>query len=99
MPFTGRQLYNKNISFDFGRCPSRAMFPLAFDLLGKEMPSAFILISTDFYVFPVKRQDVFGSAGQPESLIDRVVGMDEAPESYRAFEKGEVGKIIFDLWK
>ncbi|KAJ7081362.1 chaperonin 10-like protein [Mycena belliarum] len=34
MPFTGRQLYNKNVSFDFGRCPARAMFPLAFDLLG-----------------------------------------------------------------
>ncbi|KAJ7164748.1 chaperonin 10-like protein [Mycena crocata] len=35
MPFTGRQLYNKNVSFDFGRCPARAMFPLAFDLLVK----------------------------------------------------------------
>lgn len=34
MPFTGRQLYNKNVSFDFGRCPARAMFPMAFDLLG-----------------------------------------------------------------
>jgi threonine dehydrogenase-like Zn-dependent dehydrogenase len=47
----------------------------------------------------VKRQDVFGSAGQPESLVDMVVGMDQAPESYRAFEKGEVGKVIFDPWK
>ncbi|KAJ7857774.1 chaperonin 10-like protein [Mycena leptocephala] len=35
MPFTGRQLYNKNVSFDFGRCPARAMFPMAFDLLVK----------------------------------------------------------------
>jgi threonine dehydrogenase-like Zn-dependent dehydrogenase len=33
MPFTGRQLYNKNVSFDFGRCPARAMFPMAFELL------------------------------------------------------------------
>lgn len=80
VPFTGRQLYNKNVSFDFGRCPSRAMFPLAFDLL-------------------VKRQDVFGGVGQPESLIDRVVSVDQAPESYRAFEKGEVGKVVFDPWK
>jgi threonine dehydrogenase-like Zn-dependent dehydrogenase len=34
IPFQGRQLYNKNVSFDFGRCPARAMFPMAFDLLG-----------------------------------------------------------------
>jgi threonine dehydrogenase-like Zn-dependent dehydrogenase len=35
VPFTGRQLYNKNVSFDFGRCPAHAMFPLAFELLVK----------------------------------------------------------------
>ncbi|RDB17970.1 putative zinc-type alcohol dehydrogenase-like protein YbdR [Hypsizygus marmoreus] len=80
MPFTGRQLYNKNVSFDFGRCPARAMFPPAFDLL-------------------VKRQDVFGGVGQPASLIDRIVNFEEATESYRAFDKGEVGKVIFSPWK
>lgn len=53
----------------------------------------------DAYPFPVKRQDVFGGIGQPESLIDRVVDIDKAAESYRAFEKGEVGKTIFDPWK
>ncbi|KJA17432.1 hypothetical protein HYPSUDRAFT_46363 [Hypholoma sublateritium FD-334 SS-4] len=35
LPLTGRQCYNKNVSLDFGRCPARAMFPLAFDLLVK----------------------------------------------------------------
>lgn len=80
LPFTGRQCYNKNVSLDFGRCPARAMFPLAFDLL-------------------VKRQDVFGSIGEPASLIDRVVDFTEAADSYRAFDKGEVGKVIFDPWK
>ncbi|KAJ7291261.1 chaperonin 10-like protein [Mycena rebaudengoi] len=35
LPFTGRQLYNKNVSLCFGRCPARAMFPMAFDLLVK----------------------------------------------------------------
>ncbi|KAF9463023.1 alcohol dehydrogenase [Collybia nuda] len=80
LPFTGRQAYNKNVSFDFGRCPARAMFPMAFDLL-------------------VKRQDVFGGVGRPESLIDKLVDFDSAAESYRAFEKGEVGKVIFDPWK
>lgn len=34
LPFVGREVYNKNVSLDFGRCPARAMFPLAFDLLG-----------------------------------------------------------------
>ncbi|KAJ7457665.1 chaperonin 10-like protein [Mycena galericulata] len=80
MPFTGRQLYNKNVSFDFGRCPARAMFPMAFDLL-------------------VKRQDVFGGVGGIESLVDRIVGFNEAPEMYRAFDQNKVGKVVFDMWK
>ncbi|KXN88160.1 S-(hydroxymethyl)glutathione dehydrogenase [Leucoagaricus sp. SymC.cos] len=80
LPVTGRQLYNKNVSLDFGRCPARAMFPPAFDLL-------------------VKRQDVFGKVGEPASLIDRIVGFDLAAESYRAFDKGEIGKVIFNPWK
>ncbi|KAG6831950.1 hypothetical protein H0H92_006551 [Tricholoma furcatifolium] len=79
VPFTGRQLYNKNVSLDFGRCPARAMFPAAFDLL-------------------VKRQDVFGPVGESASLVDRVVSFDTAAETYRAFEKGEIGKAIFSPW-
>ncbi|KAG5648439.1 hypothetical protein DXG03_005013 [Asterophora parasitica] len=79
LPLTGGQLYDKNVSLDFGRCPSRAMFPLAFDLL-------------------VKRQDVFGGVGTPASLIDRVVGFEEATDIYRAFDKGDVGKVIFNPW-
>ncbi|KAI0822870.1 chaperonin 10-like protein [Trametes gibbosa] len=35
MPFTGRDVYNKNVSFDFGRCPVRAMFPIALEILLK----------------------------------------------------------------
>ncbi|PPQ77465.1 hypothetical protein CVT25_011335 [Psilocybe cyanescens] len=80
LPLTGSQLYNKNVSLDFGRCPARAMFPPAFDLL-------------------VKRQDVFGGVGETASLIDKIVSFDEAVESYRAFDKGEVGKVVFDPWK
>ncbi|KAF9496077.1 hypothetical protein BDN71DRAFT_1390339 [Pleurotus eryngii] len=80
VPFTGRQLYNKNVSFDFGRCPARAMFPPAFDLL-------------------VKRQDVFGGVGEPTSLIDRIISLDDAPEAYKQFDKGEWGKVILDPWK
>lgn len=33
MPFTGRELYNKNVSFEFGRCPVRAMLPIALEVL------------------------------------------------------------------
>ncbi|KAJ6620728.1 alcohol dehydrogenase [Mycena sp. CBHHK59/15] len=80
MPFTGRQLYNKNVSFDFGRCPARAMFPMAFDLL-------------------VKRQDVFGGVGGLGSLVDKIVGPNEAPEYYKAFDQSKVGKVVFDMWK
>lgn len=47
----------------------------------------------------VKRQDVFGGVGQPSSLIDRIVGFSEAPSSYQAFDKGEIGKVIFDPWQ
>lgn len=47
----------------------------------------------------VKRQDVFGKVGEAASLIDRIVDFSQAAESYRAFEKGEVGKVIFDPWK
>ncbi|OSC97355.1 hypothetical protein PYCCODRAFT_1419555 [Trametes coccinea BRFM310] len=35
LPFNGRDVYNKNVSFDFGRCPVRAMFPIALDVLLK----------------------------------------------------------------
>jgi len=80
MPFTGRELYNKNVSFDFGRCPVRAMFPMALDLL-------------------IKRQDVFGGVGEKVSLVDKVVGLADAPESYEEFDKGMVGKVLFDPWK
>jgi len=97
LPLTGRQCYNKNVSFDFGRCPARAMFPLAFDILGEigvtSLPPYLTYSST------VKRQDVFGGVGQAASLVDKVVSFDEAVESYRSFDKGDVGKVIFDPWK
>ncbi|KAI0642468.1 chaperonin 10-like protein [Trametes meyenii] len=77
LPFTGRDVYNKNVSFDFGRCPVRAMFPIALEIL-------------------LKRQDVFGGVGTDASLIDRIVGFDQAIEMYKLFDKGECGKILFD---
>ncbi|KAK7439006.1 hypothetical protein VKT23_017712 [Stygiomarasmius scandens] len=79
MPYKGVQLYNKNVSFDFGRCPARSMFPMAVEVL-------------------VKRQDVFGQIGTPTSLIDKIVPFKEAKEIYEEFDKGRVGKVLFDPW-
>lgn len=50
-------------------------------------------------LYPVRRQDVFGKVGTESSLIDRIVGIAEATEMYRAFEKGEVGKVLFEPWR
>ena len=80
IPYTGTQVYDKNVSFDFGRCPVRAMLPIAAKLL-------------------LKRQDVFGGVGEEASLIDRIVGFEEAVESYEEFDKGRCGKVLFDPWK
>lgn len=78
------------------------MFPPAFDLLGEFDVNSFLFLFFYFKKQPlqtVKRQDIFGSVGHPASLIDKVVDFSQAAESYRAFDKGEVGKVIFDPWK
>lgn len=80
LPFTGREMYDKNVSFDYGRCPVRAMLPIAAKLL-------------------LKRQDVFGGVGTETSLIEQVVGFDEAEERYRLFDQGLCGKTLFDPWR
>ncbi|KAH8116733.1 alcohol dehydrogenase [Phellopilus nigrolimitatus] len=93
VPFTGRALYNKNIAAVFGRCPVRTVFPLAADLLRR-------------------RQDVFGGVGAGAALgdveaggaagvagVERVVSMEDAPEAYAKFAKGEWGKVAFDPWR
>jgi hypothetical protein len=75
------------------------MFPLAFDLLGRWTSSSYPATVPDLLRELVKRQDVFGKVGDPASLIDRIVDFSQASESYRAFDKGEIGKVIFDPWK
>lgn len=80
VPYTGRQLYNKNVSLDFGRCPVRAMFPIALDLL-------------------LRRQDIFGEVGGETSLVEKIVGLDVAPQTYEEFDKGRCGKVLFDPWR
>ena len=80
------------------------MFPPAFDLLGESQLNSDVDYSNFFLKkkqqpLTVKRQDIFGSVGHPASLIDKVVDFNQAAETYRAFDKGEVGKVIFDPWK
>lgn len=73
-------MYDKNVSFDYGRCPVRAMLPIAARLL-------------------LKRQDVFGGIGGKASLVEKIIGFDEAEETYRRFDKGLCGKMLFDPWR
>ncbi|KAI0087451.1 chaperonin 10-like protein [Irpex rosettiformis] len=80
LPFIGREMYDKNVSFDFGRCPVRAMLPMAARIL-------------------LKRQDVFAGVGGKTSLIEKIVGFEEAVDTYRQFDKGLCGKTLFDPWK
>ncbi|KAH8073808.1 chaperonin 10-like protein [Cristinia sonorae] len=80
LPLTGREAYDKNVSFDFGRCPVRSMLPIASSIL-------------------IKRQDVFGGIGDQASLIEKVVGFEEAAEVYDLFDKGRCGKVLFDPWQ
>lgn len=81
VPFTGRMLYNKNVGAGFGRCPVRAVFSLAADLLKRRM-------------------DVFGvgAGAKAGAGVERVISLDEAPEAYRRFSKGEWGKVAFNPW-
>lgn len=46
----------------------------------------------------VRRQDIFGGVGDGTSLVDKLASLEKAPEMYAAFEKGEVGKVVFDPW-
>jgi len=77
---SGRALYGKNASLDFGRCPVRSIFPLVLDLL-------------------TRRQEVFGEVGTETSLVDRIVGLDEAKTYYDLYDKRLCGKVLFDPWK
>ncbi|KZS98301.1 alcohol dehydrogenase [Sistotremastrum niveocremeum HHB9708] len=81
VPLNGEELYDKNVSLAFGRCPVRAMFPIALDVL-------------------LHRQDVFAGVGQDVSLVEQVVGMDDATaqQAYVQFDTGASGKILFDPW-
>jgi hypothetical protein len=31
--------------------------------------------------------------------VDRIIGPNEAPEIYAAFDQSKIGKAVFDMWK
>jgi threonine dehydrogenase-like Zn-dependent dehydrogenase len=45
----------------------------------------------------VKRCDVLGVVGDA-GLVERVIGLEQAPEAYEKFNRGEWGKVVFDPW-
>lgn len=47
----------------------------------------------------LKRQDVLGSVGGETSLVEKIVGFDDAAQIYDDFDKGKCGKVLFDPWK
>lgn len=47
----------------------------------------------------VRRQDVFGGVGTETSLVDKIVGLDQARVYYDLFDKRKCGKVLFDPWK
>lgn len=55
--------------------------------------------SWDVNIESVKRQDVFAGVGTESSLVDRIVRMSEAVEMYKLFDKGDVGKVLFEPWE
>ncbi|TFY53451.1 hypothetical protein EVJ58_g9447 [Rhodofomes roseus] len=68
IPFTGRDVYNKNVSLDFGRCPVRAMFPLALEILVKRQ-DVFGGIGDDASL--IENTVSFDQAAQSYELFDK----------------------------
>lgn len=75
-------------------CAHYSLWPLIYSVCAKHLP----LECDSDSIYLVKRQDVFGQVGKPASLVQKIVGFDEAIETYRAFDKGEVGKVLFNPW-
>jgi len=81
-PLTGADLYAKNVSLSFGRCPVRSIFDEAIGIM-ERCPDTFG-VGQDLLV-----EKVVGLAHGGESRVK---------ETYEEFEKGTFGKVIFDPW-
>jgi len=72
LPFSGPECYAKNLRIQFGRCPARAVFQSALEML-------------------VEIQDELAD------FVEVWDGLEDAPRAYELFDKGEVGKVVFQL--
>ena len=82
--FEGDQLYNKNVSLDFGRCPARAMIEVAAVLLAKRQD--------------VFGGAPGGPNSLIEAIEGFKQGPEVVKAIYEKFDKGLVGKVAFDPW-
>ncbi|KIO19925.1 hypothetical protein M407DRAFT_16056 [Tulasnella calospora MUT 4182] len=83
LPFTGGDLYDKNVSLSFGRCPVRSIFDEALEVL-KRWPEVFGVGNGKII------DKVIGFGAADGSDVRR---------TYAEFDEGICGKVVFDPWK
>ncbi|KAG9024378.1 hypothetical protein FS837_005387 [Tulasnella sp. UAMH 9824] len=83
LPFTGGDLYDKNVSLSFGRCPVRSIFDEALGVL-KRWPQVFGVGQGNII------DKVVGFGAADGSDVRR---------TYTEFDDGVCGKVVFDPWK
>lgn len=66
----------------------RAVFPLAVQVLSRH--------AQEGGVFAEVRENQAGTS-VVVGVLEKVVEIEDAPEAYRAFDKGEVGKVVFKM--
>lgn len=95
IPFSGADAYNKNIRIQFGRCPVRAVFPEALELLKKKshlLGYAFDLLTREIGMNGGAYSDTYY-----RFMADKIMSITEAEEAYDIFNKMQVQKVIFRI--
>jgi len=82
-PLTGDELYSKNVSMSFGRCPARSRLDPALEVLVAHRE-----------LFRVGEGRLIDRVIRIGGLDGEV----RVREAYDRFDKGLSGKVIFDLW-
>lgn len=95
VPFSAADAYNKNIRIQFGRCPVRAVFPEALELLKKK--SHLLGYVLDLLVEGIGMSDNTYNATYYRFMADKIMSITEAEEAYDIFNKMQVQKVIFRL--
>lgn len=89
--FKGLDLYNKNLRFQFGRCPVRAVFEVSCPI-----SSHFNAFSDHLSVIPQPALKMVGdNVDVFKTFVQHAVSIDEAVEYYDLFDKRKIGKTVF----